>query len=113
MHMNKYSSSHETASHGLMHESDEAGGIDATGTSKNNLYHEPTSQLLGQAALNRQGYRLQYAKDMERGLMLRRLIDLDDLSVVIYDAAPQSSYDLYLTNFRTSGKVQASTQVPT
>ena len=50
---------------------------------------------------------------MERGQMLRRLIDLDDLSVVIYDAAPQSSYDLYLTNFRTSGKVQASTQVPT
>ncbi|CCW69584.1 unnamed protein product [Phytomonas sp. Hart1] len=62
--------------------------------------------------LRRQGYSAQYGKDLERATVLRRLVDLDDTGVVLFDAAPQSEYDLYIRSFSESGKRQVWVQAP-
>ncbi|CCW64921.1 unnamed protein product [Phytomonas sp. EM1] len=62
--------------------------------------------------LRRQGYRGQFEKDLARATVLRRLVDLDDAAVVLFDAAPQSEYDLYIRSFSESGKRQMLVQAP-
>ncbi|ORC92740.1 WDdomain 60 [Trypanosoma theileri] len=67
---------------------------------------------LGVADLQRQGYRSQFEKDMQRATALRRLVDMDDNAAVLVDIPPQSQYDLYIRSFGKMGRKQAGVQIP-
>ena len=66
----------------------------------------------GAGDLQRQKYRAQFDKDLERANALRRLIDLESVSVTIADIAPMSEYDRYIRSFGGAGRAQASVQAP-
>ncbi|KEG06931.1 WDdomain 60 [Trypanosoma grayi] len=67
---------------------------------------------LGVADLQRQGYRTQFEKDLQRATALRRLVDMDDVSVALIDVPPQSQYDMYIRSFGDTGRKQVGVQVP-
>ncbi|KAH9589324.1 hypothetical protein LSM04_006633 [Trypanosoma melophagium] len=70
------------------------------------------TSTLGVADLQRQGYRSQFEKDMQRATALRRLVDMDDNAAVLVDIPPQSQYDLYIRSFGKTGRKQAGVQFP-
>jgi hypothetical protein len=77
----------------------------------------PESQVVGQSRfgaddLQRQLYRAQFEKDLARATALRRLVDLDEVSVTIADIPPMSGYDLYIRNVGGSAGQQRGVQAP-
>nr|CCC52181.1 conserved hypothetical protein, fragment [Trypanosoma vivax Y486] len=70
------------------------------------------TSAFGAADLQRQGYHQQFEKDLQRATALRRLVDMDDVSVALYDAPPQSQYDIYIRSFGETGRKQIAVQVP-
>ncbi|RNF05332.1 WDdomain 60 [Trypanosoma rangeli] len=67
---------------------------------------------LGVSDLQRQGYRTQFEKDLQRATALRRLVGMDDVSVSLIDVSPQSQYDMYIRNFVDTSRKQAGVQAP-
>ncbi|KAF8282497.1 hypothetical protein TcBrA4_0083370 [Trypanosoma cruzi] len=67
---------------------------------------------IGVSDLQRQGYRAQFEKDLQRATALRRLVDMDDVSAALVDVPPQSQYDMYIRNFGDMGRKQTGAQVP-
>ena len=99
-------------------ESGQKGGSDGkspSGGGRDGSPHSPTVTGTSQISvndLNRQKYRAQYEADLARATALRRLVDLESVSVTIADIAPMSEYDLYIRSFGGSERVQTAVQAP-